>query len=118
MTTSLLFVVDEGREDPNITINGVLLAGRWWPNIECWLGSLVVLQGSQTSITKKRYIVVIFPGGGGGGGGRGGVQPPFAPLYSHMILLRFNEAIQYCYLNNALPFHFWNKFVSSAYMKL
>ena len=24
-------------------LNGVSLVGRWWPNIECWLGSFVVL---------------------------------------------------------------------------
>ena len=24
-------------------LNGVALAGRWWPNSECWLGSFVVL---------------------------------------------------------------------------
>ena len=23
-------------------LNGVSLAGRWWPNIECWLGSFVI----------------------------------------------------------------------------
>ena len=41
------FLVDEEREDSNTTINGpssarhlngVLLAGRLWPNMECWLG--------------------------------------------------------------------------------
>ena len=25
--------------------NGVSLAGGWWPNINCWLGSLVIFQG-------------------------------------------------------------------------
>ena len=71
---------EERREDSNTAIsgplsappakqhlNGVSLADRWWPNIECWLGSLVVLQGIQTSIAKKPYIFVIFQGGGGGG---------------------------------------------------
>ena len=35
--------------------NGVLLAGRvslagrWWPNTECWLVSFVVLQGIRTN---------------------------------------------------------------------
>ena len=46
-------------------LNGVLLAGRWWPNIECWLGSFVVFQGIRTSIAKKPYIFVIFQGAGG-----------------------------------------------------
>ena len=68
-----LFSLDEGREDPNTTKSrpyywpasgkpfyGVLLAGEWWPNIECWLGSFVVFQGIRTSIAKKPYIFVIF----------------------------------------------------------
>ena len=49
-------------------LNGVLLAGPCWPNIECWLGSFVIFQGIQSSIAKKPFIFVIFQGGGGGGG--------------------------------------------------
>ena len=45
-------------------LNGVSLAGRLWPNTECWLVSFVVLQGIQTNIAKKPYIVVIFRDGG------------------------------------------------------
>ena len=69
--------------DPPATrhLNGVSLAGRWWPNIECWLGSFVVLQGIRDSFTKKSYIFVIFRGGGGGGGG---VRTPCPPLDPHM----------------------------------
>ena len=26
-------------------LNGVSLVGRWWPNIECWLGSFMIFQG-------------------------------------------------------------------------
>ena len=48
-------------------ISGVSLAGRWWPIIECWLGSFEVLQGIWTSIVKKPYIFVIFQGWEGGG---------------------------------------------------
>ena len=33
-------------------LNGVSLAGRCWPNIECWLGSFVIFQGILTSIAK------------------------------------------------------------------
>ena len=40
--------------------------GPRWPNIECWLGSFVVLQGNRTSIAKKPYSFAIFEGGGGG----------------------------------------------------
>ena len=43
-------------------LNGVSLAGRWWSNIECWLGSFVIFQGIRTSIAKKPYIFVIFRG--------------------------------------------------------
>ena len=50
--------IDEGREDPNTSIS-VSLVGRWWPNIECLLGSFVILQGIKTSIAKKPYIPVI-----------------------------------------------------------
>ena len=59
-------------------LNGVSLAGRWWPNTACWLVSFVVLQGIRTNTAKKPYIFVIFLGGGGGGGG-GSV--PSAPLW-------------------------------------
>ena len=71
----IILLVDKASEDPNTSINGVLMAGRWWPNIECWLGSFVVLQRFRTSITKKHYIVVIFSGGGGGRGSN-----PLSPL--------------------------------------
>ena len=46
-------------------LNGVSLAGQWWPNIEFWLGSFMIVQGIRTSITKKPYIFVIFQWGGG-----------------------------------------------------
>ena len=32
-------------------LNGVLLAGRGWPNIECWLGSFVIFQWMGTLYT-------------------------------------------------------------------
>ena len=32
---------------------------RWWPNIECCLGSFVIFQGIRTSIAKEPYIFVI-----------------------------------------------------------
>ena len=48
-TLTRFYLVDERRENPNATmsgpssaLNGVSLAGRWWPNIECWLCSFVV----------------------------------------------------------------------------
>ena len=47
-------------------LNDVSLACRLWPNIECWLGRLVIVQGVRTSIAKKYYMFVVFQGGGGG----------------------------------------------------
>ena len=55
--------VDEGRDDKGVIINGVLLAGRWWPKIEYWLGKFVIFQAIQTSIAKQVSIFVIFQGG-------------------------------------------------------
>ena len=34
-------------------------------NIECLLGSFVIIQGIRTSIAMKHYIFVVFQGGGG-----------------------------------------------------
>ena len=69
----------------NSIFNEVLLACRWWPNIECWLGSFVVFQGILTSITKKPYIFVIFQEESG---------PPVPPPPSgspHALLLLFSD---------------------------
>ena len=66
---TVVFLVDEGIEDPNtaingpLSLNGVSLAGRRWPNIECCFGSFVIFQGIRTIIAKKPYIFVIFHGG-------------------------------------------------------
>ena len=43
-------------------LNGVSPADQWWPCIQCWLGSSVVLQGIRASIAKKPYSLVIFQG--------------------------------------------------------
>ena len=42
-------------------LNGVSLVGRWWPNIECWIGSCD-FKGIRTSIAKEAYALVIFQG--------------------------------------------------------
>ena len=55
-------------------LNGVSLAGQWWPNIEYWLDSFVILQEIRTRIGKKNYNFVIFQGGGGS-------WPPAPPLW-------------------------------------
>ena len=65
-----------GIEDPNTSINGppwalpakrhfngISLAGRCWPYIECWLGSFVIFQGILTSIAKAINFCD-FSGGG------------------------------------------------------
>ena len=64
---------------PKRHLNGVSLACRCWPNIECWLGIFVLFQGIRTSIAKKPYTFVIF---------QGGVGLPAAPssLDPHMML--------------------------------
>ena len=40
----------------------VSLADRWWPNIECWLGSFVIFQGFRNSIANELYSFAIFRG--------------------------------------------------------
>ena len=72
-----LFLVDEGWEDRNTTptwviieppakrhLYGVSLAGRWWPNIECWHGSFVIFRGSGP-VLLSNPIFFDFSGGSG-----------------------------------------------------
>ena len=66
-------LVDTGREDPITTkiklpFNGDSLASRWWPDIDCRLGSSVLFQGIRTSIAKEPHSSVIFLVCVGGGG--------------------------------------------------
>ena len=72
------FLVDEGIEDPNTTINGPSSA-RQRNAIEMafrcrWLCSFVIFQGIRTSIAKIHYIFVIFQRGSGPP-----VPPPLDP---------------------------------------
>ena len=55
-------------------LNGVSLAGRYWLNTKCWLGSFVIFQGIWTSIAKKPHIFFISQGGGRG-------PDPLSPLW-------------------------------------
>ena len=81
LTVFFFFTVDERNQilqkaglhwlASEMPLNGFSLAGHRWPNIECWLGSLVIFQGIQTSIARKPYIFVVFQGGSG---------PPVPPL--------------------------------------
>ena len=45
-------------------LNGVSLACRWWPNIECWLGSYVIFRGSRPVLLRNPIFLWIFRGGG------------------------------------------------------
>ena len=79
LTTSFFFFFflfilffDEGRRDPNAVLaaingatakhhlNGISLVGRSWPNIECWIGSFVILRGSGPVLLKELYIFAIL----------------------------------------------------------
>ena len=80
----LFFLFDEGIEDQNNTksdplparvtpdLNGISLAGQWWLNIECWLGSFVIFKESG-SVLLKHSSFVIFQG----------AVPPPPPGASH-----------------------------------
>ena len=60
-------------------LNGVSLACRWWPNIECWLENSVTFRGSG-QVLLRNPIFLWFSGGGGGGGS----GPPVPLLDPHM----------------------------------
>ena len=75
--------------------NGVSVAGRWWPNIECWFGSFVIFQGIRTNIAKKPYIFVIFQGGG---------TDPCPPLWIRAWRMYMYQAI-IMWAGNALKLH-------------
>ena len=60
-------------------LNGVSLAVRWWPNIECWLGSFVIFQGIRTSIKQNPISLWFF---WGGGSGPPAPPPPLDPCMS------------------------------------
>ena len=45
-------------------LNGVSLACRWWPNIECWLEWFVIFRGSGPILLRNPLFWWIFRGGG------------------------------------------------------
>ena len=72
LTMTTFTLVDEGREDPNITKRGpssacqrtaIEMAFHWRADDGCF-GSFEIFQGIRTSIAKKPYIFVIFQEGG------------------------------------------------------
>ena len=52
LTTFYLFLVDEGREDPNTIISGPSMTFRW-PIIECWLRSFAIFRGSEPVLLRN-----------------------------------------------------------------
>ena len=60
-------------------LNGVSLSYLWWPNIEFWLGNLVIFQRIRNSIARKPYSFVIFQGEGSGPH----VPPPPGSAHAH-----------------------------------
>ena len=55
----------------------------WWPNMECWLGSLVILRGTGLVCIQTLFLV-IFQGGGSG------LPAPPPPLESAHELYPFH----------------------------
>ena len=74
-------------------LNGVSLACRRWPNIEYWVGSFVIFQGTWTSIDNESFIF----------GGRG---PLPLPLWIFTSTCSMNTKF---YLLNFYGIHFWIK---------
>ena len=37
--------------------NGISLAGRWWANIKCWLGSFAIFQGASGPLSPQPPLV-------------------------------------------------------------
>ena len=71
--------------------NGVSLAYRWWPNIECWLGSFVIFRGSGPVLLRNPIVLWFFSGGNGG-------RNPLFPTPSldprmNEVILRFVEIV-------------------------
>ena len=50
--------------------NGVSLAGRWWPNFECWLGNFVNFRGSGSVLLRNPIFLWIFRRGPSGSANR------------------------------------------------
>ena len=56
-----------GGEDSNTTkyhLNGVSLVCQLWPNIQCWLGSFMILRGSKPVLLRSPPALQFSRGGG------------------------------------------------------
>ena len=60
-------------------LNGFSLAGGWWPNIECWLGSFEALHGDLDQYCLVALYFCDFSGKG--------VRTPCPPLDPPMIVV-------------------------------
>ena len=60
-------------------LNGASLACRWWPNIECWLGSFEILKGTGPVCQEPLFFKILR----GEKGGRALTNCCFAVLNSH-----------------------------------
>ena len=89
------FLDDEGWVDPSSTIshlNGISLVGRWWPNIECWLGSFVIFRGSGPVLLRNHIFLWFFMGSG-----------PLCPTSGSAHVIAFNAYnIMGGYLSNRI----------------
>ena len=54
-------------------LNGVLLACRWWPNVECWLGSFENFKRSGPVLLRNSIFLLFFRRGRG--------PDPLSPLW-------------------------------------
>ena len=69
-------------------LNGLSLACRWWPNIECWLGSFGIFRGSGPILQRNPIFLWFFRGGEG--------RPPALPSGSvHVIHTRREHSVEH-----------------------
>ena len=73
--------------------NGVSLAGRWFPNIECWF----VFQWIRTSIAKKPYISWYFTWGPNPPDPLPRPPPPLDPRMAYAISTTISCGVQNIY---------------------
>ena len=84
--------------------NGVSLAGRWWPNIECWLCSFVLFQGNKETL----YFCNFAEGGGGGGWSGPPLTPPLGPSGLLFFVIHIGVKLKLISLANHRP-GFWSR---------
>ena len=102
---NIFFLSWWGDRDPNVTINGpssacqqngVSLAGRWWPNIGCWLGSFVIFRRSGPVLLRNTIFLWFF---------RGSQPPVLSSGSAHASLLLSRQLIMLFIISNAISFY-------------